>query len=747
MCTCLSTMNRCSQLLLLKDLHLKSVGVLHALIILFSGLKKFNNMAELTSDIKSWDKPLECPRCGRVYSVISRKHFNQHVKACGMGTFACQTCGATFSTSHTLKRHMNLHIKADLFTCRICKKSFVTKFACDSHMKTHIDISERTADRIKCDFCEKTFQWKSSLSRHFETHQLRGTYRCACDSVYTKYVSFRYHTKKCLVYKNQGALNRSEESDATVGEKVMELNDISDIQQAETNTPVHQCQFCHTGFKNRIEFDKHVDICDTVIPVYKQSFSKEAKLNTKVNRIFVMTNTQNKGEEINDKLDGVSEQTVKVETGEQFAKEDARLTNFDDTYSPSVEKSSVDDSEYLTDGKSNVNIIVQKRAVPRMKNIRPDGTEGQSKRHDSKQHLSKTLNKDVLRRRTQDDNKLTEKNDLVDKVSAVRRSCRKVRRKQFPDFNVEYNDKRSENVTVLIQSSGATCIQDPDSPMEITEITNKASDLVLEHDIKNVDVTDADDDITDFDFEAENKELDEMLKSAYDSDGESDGFMKNTANKKKNHSNVMLNVALKCTETDCQKVLFGLSQLQKHKKKKHKEKLKFTCLHCDKSYTLKTTLHEHLSMCHYNMEFFPLTFHNAETVDTNLEIQMCTKCRFMCKTSTNRSQLPTHVCSPKALQYFCPFCKSDNTRAQFAVYDECFEHIQKQHAGCTDHSAQRVYKYVNLKSSEMDPALKVGTDDTKCWVCQLSCTSSSELKAHVNAKHGNFLVLVLIFSY
>lgn len=103
------------------------------------------------------DESLVCPKCSRVYSVVSKRHFEQHTKACGTGTFECKICGAHFSTSHTLKRHMNLHFKTELYTCKICKKSFKTKFACDSHTKTHVDISHRAADRIKCDFCEKTF--------------------------------------------------------------------------------------------------------------------------------------------------------------------------------------------------------------------------------------------------------------------------------------------------------------------------------------------------------------------------------------------------------------------------------------------------------------------------------------------------------------------------------------------------------------------------------------------------------------
>ena len=754
---------------------------------------------------------LVCPKCSKVYSLVSTKHFHQHVRTCGNGAFTCETCGKHFAGIQTLKRHLNMHVNPEPFSCPVCKRGFQTKFACNEHKKTHIDLSDRVQDRIKCDRCDKTFQWKSSLRRHLETHQLKGTYKCPCGSEFPKYASLRYHKMKCDVFKR----STKEVTSSTNSE----LGN-ADIEK-EASSIIHRCQFCKKGFRNRKLFEQHTDFCDTVFPI--QIFSNESNavvedvndkemddtngtidLNTDtgtvIRKVEFMKRTDDSSIKLSEK--NTKPYTSKRTIGKERTETRKLMKTIDDSHAELTETVDVYQGENTEKDKTNkvgINIRV-------VNNIQDDERVSKKKIKRSQDRVNRD-DGDIPEEKTED--------ELPEVGVQVTRSGRKVHKKTFPGFAGEFDnktekvedvnkvtkrvdnrnvqnlkntgkygarkrnkaDKRIEgnnddikmaskrnkgkpagnlvsslldkkNVSVKITDKDKRRSKRNSDSITYSRGNNDIQNLIeARQEIDNVDVVDEmedefDDDIEDMDYKAENEELEDMVGSDNDFDeldpDKNEVHDKSDLVVKRHKSNLMLKVGFRCTNKDCAEMVTGLNKLKQHKLKKHKEKLKYICAHCYRSYTSRFTLQEHTAMSHYKMEFSPLVLHGAEIVDDDMEVHMCTKCKFMCQGCSKKRPIcqHSHTCFPVALKYFCPYCEKDKSEELFGTYEACQQHIQTDHAGVVDNSADRFYKYVKLKSAEVDPASSVEEEDRECMVCRLVLGTSDELRAHLNDKHG-----------
>ena len=74
----------------------------------------------------------ECDRCDRAFNY--RKGLSTHISNVHPKYLhTCGTCGNTFKTKGTLKRHKIIHMEEKPFSCEICGKGFTQK----SNMKIH----------------------------------------------------------------------------------------------------------------------------------------------------------------------------------------------------------------------------------------------------------------------------------------------------------------------------------------------------------------------------------------------------------------------------------------------------------------------------------------------------------------------------------------------------------------------------------------------------------------------------------
>lgn len=118
---------------------------------------------------------------------------------------SCGVCGATFTKSFSLKRHIKVHTGTKDYECEICAMAFIQKsdlhrhlfvhneektFVCDTvgcgkafRTKKNLKIHQNyvhidTKDMFKCDLCSRTFKHRKTLDGHHKIIHSGLTYVC-----------------------------------------------------------------------------------------------------------------------------------------------------------------------------------------------------------------------------------------------------------------------------------------------------------------------------------------------------------------------------------------------------------------------------------------------------------------------------------------------------------------------------------------------------------------------------------------
>ena len=89
---------------------------------------------------------------------------------------SCPECDKTFSDNYSVKRHMQVHMKAAMGIspkrCPECDKTFSDNYGVKRHMQVHRkNTDETTPPPVACKVCDKVFNSTKNMSRHLKTHK------------------------------------------------------------------------------------------------------------------------------------------------------------------------------------------------------------------------------------------------------------------------------------------------------------------------------------------------------------------------------------------------------------------------------------------------------------------------------------------------------------------------------------------------------------------------------------------------
>ncbi|XP_056394457.1 zinc finger protein 16-like isoform X2 [Hyla sarda] len=130
-----------------------------------------------------------CPVCPEVFTDVSK--FFEHQKIHEPKIPFCHECGARFSDSIALERHLLRHIEEKIQVCQECGQCFSTKSALDMHMKTH-----KGDKQWPCPDCGKSLYSKSGLDRHLLIHVRDKPVPCPqCGKLFIKQTNFEMHMR------------------------------------------------------------------------------------------------------------------------------------------------------------------------------------------------------------------------------------------------------------------------------------------------------------------------------------------------------------------------------------------------------------------------------------------------------------------------------------------------------------------------------------------------------------------------
>nr|XP_042897784.1 gastrula zinc finger protein XlCGF7.1-like [Parasteatoda tepidariorum] len=186
-----------------------------------------------------------------------------------LGLYDCTFCTYSTPFKGSLKTHINIHTKEQLYTCVVCQKSFTDKIfflslgflnkfqkrglhSCTfctystpfkGSLKKHINT--HTKERLfACEVCQKSFTDISNLKQHFRIHTGEKPYKCdICNKAFNQSSTLRSH-KLIHLKKNQFMLF------CVIG--------TSNFSQNEQG--LYVCTFCTYSTPVRRNFRNHINV-------------------------------------------------------------------------------------------------------------------------------------------------------------------------------------------------------------------------------------------------------------------------------------------------------------------------------------------------------------------------------------------------------------------------------------------------------------------------------------------------------
>ena len=177
-----------------------------------------------------------CSICGQ---TMLKKNLNTHMQRRheGLKMFACDICGASFTSKHSVKVHKLKHMseeersKMQKYACDLCGQKFYKRYLQQEHIKAHGALYD-------CQKCGKHFRYRHSLLQH---QRRPGTCRLPNDTEQVKcsFCQKIFPTQRRLenhmIREHEPALSRSCETDTEKEPlKVLTCNVKEELHEPDT---------------------------------------------------------------------------------------------------------------------------------------------------------------------------------------------------------------------------------------------------------------------------------------------------------------------------------------------------------------------------------------------------------------------------------------------------------------------------------------------------------------------------------
>ena len=138
-----------------------------------------------------------CSFCGKVYDTIVKKQ--THEKTCNISKsmleYPCTLCNKRFKEYHEKQIHMAVHeTKPKEYKCESCDRSY----DCRRKLRVHVKRDHLLERKYKCTQCDARFFGSHSVKRHMEMHMGVKNFKCdICQKSYRRKSTLNEHNMKC----------------------------------------------------------------------------------------------------------------------------------------------------------------------------------------------------------------------------------------------------------------------------------------------------------------------------------------------------------------------------------------------------------------------------------------------------------------------------------------------------------------------------------------------------------------------
>ena len=224
-------------------------------------------------------KPFQCGLCGAEFSVSARlkKHMKTHGRRCRkavrcgkcLKTFRCTSalaahmmqihldqqctiCAEKFADAGLFRAHMKAHEKCEksknprTYLCEWCSKMFSAKSCLKIHTRQHTG-----EEPFMCDFCPARFKQQSNLNRHLRVHTGEKPYTCPqCKKTFKGRTGLNMHM---LIHKGEKNVKCAECPAAFVAMIGLKAH----MRCAHSDARPYACDQCEAAFKTSFHLKRH----------------------------------------------------------------------------------------------------------------------------------------------------------------------------------------------------------------------------------------------------------------------------------------------------------------------------------------------------------------------------------------------------------------------------------------------------------------------------------------------------------
>ena len=207
-----------------------------------------------------------------VHGATAEKSSNN--KRSAVGGYECIVCGAIFCKPSTLDRHVNAHLRPQLYACRMCifkshshATMFQHCFRCHQGTYTCVSNHEDTAEEMGpkvyvCEHCGEGFCWPSRLKIHLISHETQKKYCCkGCHTKFMYATSCKRHELGCpkLLLTTQSPAKKYR---CELCEWTFKRSDaLKRHQKTHKIEKPYQCRFCIMRFAKTSYCKRHEAKC------------------------------------------------------------------------------------------------------------------------------------------------------------------------------------------------------------------------------------------------------------------------------------------------------------------------------------------------------------------------------------------------------------------------------------------------------------------------------------------------------